>query len=936
MAEYEGEGEVHMSDVEMQNAHLDADENCNSDDIRRRLARITDTNPGESQDSQNSYESQHEPRPEVLPQWSDDDGELDALERPDPPAKPSETPERIALESPFASSPAVSTAASMSVPRGELGSISRQVMMQTTPSGRNGRRNSHGGGGDDDDGNGGGGDSSDNEESQNGSDNNPAADVSDDEEMQDEDEDAVIYGTTVNVKNTLLAFKRFLRGFKLTDEEEEPHYFRVLREIHETRELVININCEHLEKFSEESLTLYKHLIRYPQEMVPLFDFAVYKEFTRRFPNDPIDGTGERIQVRTFNLHKVGRMRQLDPDDLDMLVAIRGMVIRVSPIIPDMKMAKFRCTACRVEQDIIIDRGMIQEPKICAACNKRGAMQLIHNLSRFSDKQMIKLQESPENIPEGETPQTLSIYAYDSLVDVSKPGDRVEVTGIFRAVASRKHPQRRTVGSIYKTYLDVIHFKQIQKGSITEGRNRQLRENHLPEANPEQAEDDDEDAAAPAVVSLEQQEETFREMARDPQIYSRLAHSVAPSIWELEDVKKGVLLLLIGGTNKEVTQQAGDMQTTHRMRSRGEINILLCGDPGTSKSQILGYVHKLAPRGIYTSGKGSSAVGLTAYVSKDPDTKELVLESGALVLSDRGVCCIDEFDKMNDTTRAILHECMEQQTISIAKAGIIATLNARTSILASANPVQSRYNPKLSMVQNIQLPPTLLSRFDLIYLVLDKPDKTSDRRLAKHLVALYFQSPRQRYATVDRTTLREYISYCRRTCFPQIGTSAVRKLVQGYVDMRQAGSMNGGKKTISATPRQLESLIRLSEAHAKLHLREEVGERDVDEAIRLMRVATQLAAVDPRTGLIDMDAITTGIGSSERALNEQLAQEVFNLLQEENQGISITQILGKINEQATSQVRREAIVRAIRLLRDDEKITFDERSGIAKVLAAIE
>ena len=623
----------------------------------------------------------------------------------------------------------------------------------------------------------------------------------------------------------------------------------------------IDLKLNQIKEYDEE---LYKCTVEYPTQLLHIFDVAIN------------DLGFDEIQVRVYGFEESKKIRNLSPNDIERLVSVKGMVTRIGNIIPTMKNGFFKCSYCDQTLAIPTDiRNTLSVPPKCPNCKKRDTLQMIHTRSDFMDTQIIKLQESPESISEGETPQTLHMIAYDSLVDAAKPGDRIEVTGVYRADAVKIGISKRTVRSIFRSYIDVIHIQKYKKEKEVimdfEEEMRNCKEKAEIENYPENLDKmfdvytaftgDEKDLQNNETArTMEKQE--IRKWVRDIEEYideknenryetgwyKYLIDSLAPSITEMDDVKKGLLCQLFGGTTKSLT---------NNQKLRGDINILMIGDPGTSKSQLLTFMHKVAPRGMYTSGRGSSAVGLTAFVGKSEEGGT-VLESGALVMSDKGLCCIDEFDKMTDMTRSVLHEAMEQQTISIAKSGIVCSLNARTAILASANPKESRYNPKLSIMENISMIPSLLSRFDLIYIILDKPDEERDRKLAKHIISLYWGT-QERKEVLDISKFTSFVRYARKNIKPVLTNGAKEELVEGYLKMRSLGSESkASKKTVTATTRQLESLIRMSEALAKMELRPFVIRDDVREAIRLVNVGIHQAATNPNTGLIDYDLIQTG------------------------------------------------------------------------------
>ncbi|XP_003737980.1 DNA replication licensing factor mcm7 [Galendromus occidentalis] len=497
---------------------------------------------------------------------------------------------------------------------------------------------------------------------------------------------------------------------------------------------------------------------------------------------------------------KMSSVRDLKAIYLGKLIGVKGVVIRCTEVKPLMSVATYICDQCGAEtyQPIIsnqftpLDTCPSQD---CKTNKSGGKLALQTRGSKFMKFQELRIQEHSDQVPVGDVPRTTVVYARGENTRLCQPGDHVNITGVYL-------PQQKA------------GFRQMMSGLLSSS---YVEAHSIIKMNKLETAELEEDLTEEELQAI--QEEDF---------FEKLAGSIAPEIFGHVDVKKALLLQLVGGVDK---------RPADGMHIRGTINVCLMGDPGVAKSQLLGYVTRLCPRSQYTTGSGSSGVGLTASVMKDPLTGEMTLEGGVLVLADGGICCIDEFDKMHENDRTAIHEVMEQQTISIAKAGIMTTLNARVSILAAANPLYGRYNVKKTIEQNVNLPAALLSRFDLLFLIQDKIDRESDLRLAQHIFYVHQNctEPQLSFTPLDMKLLRRYIHSCQKVD-PYVPEELTEYIVKGYVAIRK-DARGGGADAAFMSPRTLLAILRLASALARLRTSEIVEKEDVDEALRLMEAS---------------------------------------------------------------------------------------------------
>lgn len=602
--------------------------------------------------------------------------------------------------------------------------------------------------------------------------------------------------------------EKFLKAFK--DRDSNYKYFDRINNMMASGAQSLIVDYIDLDSYNP---LLAKEITHKPDEYLEAFNEAVLSVLREIHP-DYEQEIHEKIRVRIGNYTVQKGLREINADLINKLVSISGMVVRSSEVKPLAKKIAYKCTNCSTVTEAQLKGLVMKKPVKCPACSEKE-LEMDPESSLFIDFQLVRLQELPEDLPAGQLPHYIEVTVMSDLVDQCRPGDRIILTGIIRIEQEQLAPQAKT--SLFRLRMEGNNIEYLG------GR----------------AGSKDTRSVERIMISTED-ERQIRIIASKPDAYEKLIASFAPHIYGHEPIKEAILLLIVGS----VTKKLDDGSTR-----RGDINVLLVGDPGTAKSEMLKFTAKIAPRGLYTSGRGSTAAGLTAAVIRDK-SGIMMLEAGAVVLGDQGIVCIDEFDKIKPEDRSALHEVMEQQTCSVAKGGIVATLNARTSILSAANPIYGKYDPYKNITENVNLPVPLLTRFDLIFIVRDNPDKEKDNLVASHILEIHRDTEKAARPAIDIDLFSKYLSYAKQI-EPTLTPEAIDIVRSYYMEMRRIES----EGMITVTPRQLEGLIRLASARARLLLKDMVEAEDAQRAIYLVDQMMRTAGVDVNTGKTDLGVL---------------------------------------------------------------------------------
>lgn len=621
--------------------------------------------------------------------------------------------------------------------------------------------------------------------------------------------------------------------------------FKILEKYPDERSLTVNYQS--LEMFDPDLADL---LIEKPEEVIASAQIAIKNI-------DPLVKDAE-INIRFENLTNVIPLKTLLSKYIGTFVSADGIVRKTDEIRPRIETGVFECRGCMRLHEVEQTSGnRIIEPSLCSECGGRS-FRLLQEESKYIDTQTARMQEPLENLSGGTEPKQMLMVLEDDLVDELNPGDKVRITGTLKTFREERSGK-------FKNYIYVNHIEPLEQ---------EFEELQL----------------------SEEDEEKIIELSKDPHIYDKIIKSTAPSIRGYRDVKEAIALQLFGGAAKQLEDET---------KLRGDIHILIVGDPGIGKSQILKYVSRLAPRSIYTSGKGTTGAGLTAAAVRD-ELGGWSLEAGALVLGDQGNVCVDELDKMRSEDRSALHEALEQQTVSIAKAGIMATLNSRCSVLAAANPKFGRFDRYKVLAEQIDLPAPIISRFDLIFVIEDKPSREGDSKLAEHILKIHKENTVE--YEIEPDLLRKYIAYARKNIKPHLTDEANEVLREFYVNTRNSNPEEQGPVPITA--RQLEAIIRLSEASAKIKLKETVDKEDAEKAVRLQMACLKEVGVDPETGEMDVDIVGGGTPKSDRDKIQRVTEEIKNLEEEYAGQAPLNVLLSNMSEKyGISEDKTEQIVK---------------------------